>query len=82
MREGASLSAREGLDRSLVAVAYLIVLVMFFVTQRIFAGGHRVYLLVAVAQGTPEQDRSPICGRFRGVEFGAGSSAGYRIARV
>jgi signal transduction histidine kinase len=38
MREGASQSAQEGLDRSLVAAAYLIVLAMFFVTQRIFTG--------------------------------------------
>lgn len=38
MCERAPQSAQEGLDRSLVAVAYLIVLVMFFVIQRIFTG--------------------------------------------
>lgn len=38
MHGDASESAREELDRSLVAIAYLVVLLAFFATQRIFAG--------------------------------------------
>lgn len=38
MREEARQAEPEGLDRSLVAFGYLVVLLLFFATQRIFAG--------------------------------------------